>query len=416
MPWRTRGPTTKFDATPRTTDFLIIGGGIIGLCLALGVKRRYPHCSVVILEKEAFCGAHASGRNSGVLHAGFYYHSDSLKARFTRDGNRQLIAYCAERDLPVNRCGKLVVAREPADLRVFAELQKRAVANGVILEELSVEEARRLEPRVRSYERVLFSPATATVDPLAVMDALVADARGMGIALSVGTAYRGYERGLVRTTRGTCSAGYVINSAGLYADVVARDFGFGEWCRIVPFKGLYLQAAPRAQPLHTNVYPVPDLSQPFLGVHLTVTASRQVKVGPTAVPALWREHYSGLDNFRLQEFWEAVRGHASLLLWGDPGIRRLARRELAKQSRRRLLSLAAELVTDIRPGDSWSWAPAGIRAQLVNLKARTLEMDFRFEGDNRSFHVLNAVSPAFTCALPFCEYLACQIEQQLGGS
>ena len=148
---------------PRTTDFLVVGGGILGLTLALELKRRHGDCSVTLLEKERACGLHASGRNSGVLHAGFYYTADTLKARLTREGNRQLADYCVERGLSLDRCGKLVVARDAADLPGLAELERRGRANGVALELLSADDVRRLEPRARTYERALFSPSTATV-------------------------------------------------------------------------------------------------------------------------------------------------------------------------------------------------------------------------------------------------------------
>lgn len=216
-------------------DFLVIGGGVIGVNLAIEARRRFPDATVTVLEKEADCGLHASGRNSGVLHAGFYYTADSLKARLTRDGNRQMTEYCEERGLGINRCGKLVIAKNDAELPVLDELLSRARHNGVELYEVSEQEAGEIEPLARFHKRALFSPSTATVDPRAVMQAFVADA-----------------------------------------------------------------------------------------------------------------------------------------------------------------------------------GRAGIRAQLLDTRARKLEMDFKMEGDERSFHVLNAVSPAFTCARPFSEYTLQQIEKALG--
>src|SRR5205823_4658499 len=154
-----------------TTDFLVVGGGILGLTLALELKRRHGDCSVTLLEKERAC----------VLHAGFYYTADTLKARLTREGNRRLAAYCVERGLALDRCGKLVVARDAADLPGLEELERRGRANGVALELLSADDAHRLEPRARTYERALFSPSTTTVQPAAVVASLVADARAAGI-------------------------------------------------------------------------------------------------------------------------------------------------------------------------------------------------------------------------------------------
>jgi L-2-hydroxyglutarate oxidase len=215
----------------------------------------------------------------------------------------------------------------------------------------------------------------------------------------------------VRTSTGRVAAGYVINAAGLYADRIARDYGFGERYRMLPFKGLYLNGNGGSRPPRTHVYPVPDLRQPFLGVHFTVTAAGNVTIGPTAIPAFWREQYRGLANFDLRECMEILACEIGLLLSSDGQFRSLAWSEVRKHSRRRIVALAAQLVEGTRPAEYRQWGNAGIRAQLFDLKTRTLEMDFRCEGDGRSFHVLNAVSPGFTCAMPFAAYVTDCIEQ-----
>ncbi|MEA3276084.1 MAG: L-2-hydroxyglutarate oxidase [Pseudomonadota bacterium] len=392
-----------------TSDFLIIGGGVIGINLALQAKRRYPDASVTLIEKESSCGTHASGRNSGVLHAGFYYTADSLKARLTRDGNRQLSEYCLERGLGLNRCGKLVVAKNDSELPVIYELLARARRNGVELYEVSESEAREIEPRVRFHGRALFSSATASVDPTEVMEAFVSDARDAGIRILTRTKYLGRGKDGVNTNQGQITAGYVINAAGLYADRIAKDFGFAKHYRILPFKGLYLYANEAGEPLRTNVYPVPDLRNPFLGVHHTVTLDGRSKIGPTAIPSFWREHYSGLANFRLDEFLEIVGRETELFIRNDFDFRRLAWEEMRKTYRPRIVALAGELVTGVRTEHYTQWGEPGIRAQLLDTSTGKLEMDFRIEGDDQSFHVLNAVSPAFTCSISFGEYAFEQI-------
>ena len=396
-----------------TTDFLIAGGGVIGVNLALQAKKRYPDAVVTLIEKEADCGEHASGRNSGVLHAGFYYTADSLKARLTRDGNRQLTEYCAERNLGINHCGKLVVAKNADELPVLDELLVRARHNGVELQDISAAEAAEIEPRVRTYQRALFSPATASVDPREVMREFVADARRSGVRILNGTRYLGVRTGGVSTTQGDIDTGYVINAAGLYADRVARDFGFAENYRILPFKGLYLYANDTSAPLRTNIYPVPDLRNPFLGVHHTVTLDGHTKIGPTAIPCFWREHYRGFQNFNFREFAEVVRREAGLFMRNDFGFRKLAWEEMQKIYRPRIVALAAELISGIQLGHYTRWGAPGIRAQLLDTRTQKLEMDFRMEGDNRSFHILNAVSPAFTCAMSFSEYVFQQIDEKV---
>jgi len=262
--------------TEQSCDFLVIGGGVMGLCLALEARRRHPGARITILEKESSCGLHASGRNSGVLHAGFYYTADSLKARFTRDGNRALTRYCQERGLRINSCGKLVVARNAADLAGLDELQRRAQVNEVELHAISRKEAEEIEPRVKTYERALFSPTTSSVNPGEVMSSLIRDAEDARISILTNSQYLGHTPQSVSTSRGTISAGYIINAAGLYADRVALDFGFSQDYRILPFKGLYLYANEPTHPVRTNFYPVPDLANPFLGVHYTLTADHKV--------------------------------------------------------------------------------------------------------------------------------------------
>lgn len=395
------------------SDFLIIGGGVIGLNIARGLRRTFPGSSVHLLEKEAECGLHASGRNSGVLHAGFYYSPDSLKAKFTWRGNRLLTEYCEEKKILLNKCGKLVVARDQADHAGLDELLKRGRANGIPLEEISEKDAKTIEPRVKTCERALFSPATSTVDPSLVMQAMKKDAVEEGVQLRCGVRYLGSSKRQVKTTHGTYEVGYVVNAAGLYADRIARDYGFSEHYRILPFKGLYLYSSEPAGSIRTNIYPVPDLKNPFLGVHFTVAAGGMAKIGPTAIPGLWREQYAGVENFRWGEFFEVALRGMSLLANANFDFRMLAVKEMAKYSKSKMVSLASELAEEVRPEHYQHWGKPGIRAQLVDITKRKLEMDFVLEGDKHSMHILNAVSPAFTCSLPFSEYVCQRIQSTL---
>lgn len=233
------------------------------------------------------------------------------------------------------------------------------------------------------------------------------------MAIHCGVRYLGASGGRIRTSAGTWEAGYVVNAAGLYADRIAHDFGHGEHYRILPFKGLYLYSDEPAGAFRTNIYPVPDLRNPFLGVHFTVTAEGRAKIGPTAIPALWREQYVGLAGFRAEEFVDIARRQAGLVLGAGFDFARLAFEELRKYSRRRLVALAGRLAHGVRPEHYRRWGRPGIRAQLFDRRKRTLEMDFVLEGDDRSFHVLNAVSPAFTCSLPFSRFVADEIAARL---
>ena len=398
-----------------TTDFLLIGGGIIGISIARELKSRYPDSSVCILEKESKCGLHASGRNSGVLHAGFYYTADSFKARFTREGNQRLTEYCDAKNIKLNKCGKLVVAQNESELPLLDELMNRASKNSVPLEFVTEEEGRAIEPRVKIYQKALFSPTTSSVNPKELVESLLSDAIREGVQIKSNSRYlRRAGKRSIQTSDGAYEAKYLINVAGLYADKIGRDFGFSRDHRILPFKGLYLYSDEPPGALKTHIYPVPDLANPFLGVHFTVTTDGKTKLGPTAIPAFWREQYEGWGNFNLNEFSEIIRRQAGLFLTSNFDFKALAIRELQKYSKPKLVSLASTLAEGVNIKHYRRWGPPGIRAQLLNIRTKMLETDFFMEGDGQSMHILNAVSPGFTCALPFADYVCDQIDKQLG--
>jgi len=248
-------------------DFIVVGGGIVGLCVARELRRRYKDNSILVLEKECASTIHASGRNSGVLHAGFYYTSDSLKAKLTADGNKLLTNYCEENGISINKCGKLVVAKNEHELNTLDVLLERGANNGVCLEKITEQEAKEIEPRVKTYQNAIFSPSTSSVNPVDVVESLRDRALSERIDINYDTQYTGSKGNFVVTNKGEFEAGYIINSAGLYADKIAVDFGFSDDYRVLPFKGLYLYSNEPVGAIRTNIYPVPDLKNPFLGVH-----------------------------------------------------------------------------------------------------------------------------------------------------
>ena len=393
-----------------TTDFLVIGGGIIGINVARRLKREFSDVTVTIIEKERHCGAHASGRNSGVLHAGFYYSPESLKAKFTRLGNKLLTEYCEAKHIPLNRCGKLVVAQDCSEHSALDELLRRGKVNNIDLQAITEEEAKSIEPRVKTCQRALFSPTTSTVDPKKVLQSMTRDAIDEGIHVRCGVQYLNKTQEGIFTTAGTFQVGYLINAAGLYADKIAKDFGFSENYKILPFKGLYLYSEEPIGAIRTNIYPVPDLRNPFLGVHVTVTSEGKAKIGPTAIPAFWREQYSGFENFSASEFMDLTFRQMQLLGSANFDFKKLAFQELRKYSRRHLVTLVSSLLDGVHPEHYKVWGRPGIRAQLVNIKEKILQMDFVLEGDDKSMHILNAVSPGFTCSIPFSEYVCEKIQ------
>lgn len=381
-------------------DVAVIGGGVVGLALADAWLERDPRARVVVHDKEPSLGAHASGRNSGVLHAGFYYAPDSLKAQLTRQGNAMLRAFCAEHGVAVRATGKVVVATGEEQLPALLELARRGRENGVELELVDEAGLAELEPLARTCGQALWSPTTAVADPLAVVQALAGRVRERGGQIVLGSEATGGGPGWVMTTGdGRVEAGHVVNAAGLYADVVARWFGFGEEYRMLPFKGLYWYGTWEPGRLRRHVYPVPDPRNPFLGVHLTVTVDGRAKVGPTAIPALWREDYGGLDGFSPAEAWDLARQYPRFLRSSHHDVPGLLRTELPKYHRAHLVRQAAALVPSIDPADFTIKGRVGVRAQLLHASTGRLEMDFIVRGDARSTHVLNAVSPAWTSSL-----------------
>jgi L-2-hydroxyglutarate oxidase LhgO len=391
-------------------DYIIIGGGIVGLTIAHRLTALKPYARIAILEKENRIAEHASGRNSGVLHAGFYYSADSLKARFTAQGNRLMQQFCAEHKLHIHRCGKLVVASEPHEVAGLEELKRRADRNGVELNWVTIPEMEAIEPNAKTIDRALFAPATATVDPGEICVKLAVILTEQGVTIFHDTRYISLKDDYtINTSKGNMEFGYLINCAGLYADSIARDFGFAKDLTILPFKGLYLKYSGSYPPVRTNIYPVPNLANPFLGVHFTVTVDQTVKIGPTAVPAFWRENYQGFSRFNLREFIQIGFLEGKLFIKNAFNFRGLACEEFRKYNMRHFRALASKLVKQFDSAGFARWSRPGIRAQLLDLKTDKLVQDFVTQGDARSFHVLNAVSPAFTCSFPMAEHIVDQI-------
>ncbi|QOX79528.1 L-2-hydroxyglutarate oxidase [Trichlorobacter lovleyi] len=394
--------TTRLQA-----DYLIIGAGIIGLALARELKNRFPAADVLVIDKEADVAYHGSGRNSGVLHAGFYYSADSLKARFTREGNRMMTDYVAGRGLAINRCHKVVVASDLNEIEGVQELQRRGEKNGVDVRIIDEQELAEIDPNAKTSGIALYSPTTATVDPSQVCHALKEDLEAAGVRFLFGQGYlkRQGDAAILTTGGLVLEAGLTINAAGLYADTVARDYGFSQQYTIIPFKGIYLKYTGTDKPIRTNIYPVPNLKNPFLGVHYTVTVDGTIKIGPTAIPAFWRQNYAGLEHFRLGELLEILGWESRLFLGDNFGFRSLALSELKKYDRGYFTGLATKMVKQINTAGFNQWSKPGIRAQLLNTATKELVQDFVVEGDRHSIHVLNAVSPAFTCSFPFAAWV-----------
>ncbi|MCB9758130.1 MAG: L-2-hydroxyglutarate oxidase [Candidatus Omnitrophica bacterium] len=389
----------------KSYDYLIIGAGIIGLSIARALKIKSPNAHILILDKEDDCAGHASGRNSGVLHAGFYYTADSFKARFTVEGNCRMKDYCRAKNIAINECGKLVVAQNDAELQQLYELERRGQRNGSNVRIISQEQASELEPNVKTFQKALYSPDTASVDPKAVCASLKEDLKNLSVDFSFNTRYIRHQKNTITTTQGDFTAKKIINCGGLYADKIAQDFGFGQQYTMMPFKGLYLKYTKNTTDIKMNIYPVPNLKNPFLGVHYTKTVTGDIKIGPTAIPAFWRENYQGLSKFDFSECATTLIYQSRLFLTNSFKFRELAFEEMRKYNKTYFVSLAIAMVQHIDPKGFTIWTKPGIRAQLLDKTNLSLVQDFVIEADKNSVHILNAVSPAFTCAFPFADFI-----------
>jgi (S)-2-hydroxyglutarate dehydrogenase len=376
-------------------DLAVVGAGILGLATARELLRRRPGASLVVLEREPEIARHQTGRNSGVVHAGIYYAPGSLKARLCVAGARELYELCERRGVPVERCGKLIVALDERELAGLDELERRGRANGVAgLRRLGGGELREIEPHAAGIA-ALHSPATGIVDFAAVAQALREDVEAAGGVVATGAGVERIGRATGRLALRHARGGELrprqaVFCAGLAADRLAVAAGAPREPRIVPFRGAYLRLAPERRALvRALIYPVPDPRLPFLGVHLTRRIDGEVLVGPTALlagglgwPGTWR---------LVRRFWRT----------GVTELRHAAsRRALAREAARYVPELTA---ADVRPG------PSGVRAQALGRDGSLVD-DFVVSETEHAVHVRNAPSPAATSSLAIARLVADRVE------
>jgi (S)-2-hydroxyglutarate dehydrogenase len=385
------------------------------LALARELTVRHPRLSVCVLEREAELGAHQTGHNSGVIHAGVYYQPGSLKARLCVEGARELYAYCAEREIPHEACGKLIVASERSELTRLDELERRGRANAVPgLRRVDAAGIRELEPHARGIAG-LHSPATGIVDFAAVARSYARDALHGEAQIATGCGVRGVRaaaRGLrLEHAQGATEAAHAIFCAGAWSDRLAVAAGADPDPRIVPFRGAYLRLVDeRAHLVRALIYPVPDPALPFLGVHLTRHIDGEVLIGPTALPVLARDGYR-LGRVRREDLLDTLRWPGTwrmLARWWRPGVVELrhaaSRATFARAAARYVPELRAR---DVRP------AFAGVRAQALARDGRLVD-DFAFSTTERALHVRNAPSPAATSSLAIARYVADRAGETFG--
>lgn len=388
----------------RSCHMLIVGAGITGLTTARELLKRGVR-DILIIEKEPRPGAHASGRNSGVLHAGIYYSPGTHKAEFCVEGNRLMKEYCREKGLTLRERGKVIVPGSREKEGALDELKRRADSSGARSRIIDRSELMKIEPHAAPAERALYSPDTAVIDPGEIVRTISAELEESGgVKIMLGTSFTGLRgTATALTSGGDIRFEKFVNAAGTFADRVAHEFGVGRDYNILPFKGTYKKLTPESSHLvRGNIYPVPDLRNPFLGVHFTRSAQDEVYLGPTAVPVLGREQYGVLDDLSAESF--SILWRDAVLLFGNDAFRFAALGEIKKYFGHALLNEARMLVPALRESDLVHTPKSGIRAQLVDWKKKTLVMDFVVIKDSDSLHILNAISPAFTCSMAFAKY------------
>lgn len=396
-------------------DFIIVGGGILGMSTAMQLKQAYPDRSMLLLEKEPVPAQHQTGHNSGVIHAGVYYTPGSLKARFCLAGNRATVEFCEIHGIPFDTCGKLLVATSELEMQRMQALWERTAANGLEREWLSADELAEREPNVTGLGAI-FVPSSGIVNYAEVTRAMAAEFERMGGEIRFDSEVTGLEERdaevVVTSAGGIFTAHYLVTCSGLMADRVIRLLGRDPGFSICPFRGEYYRLPARHNRIVKHlIYPVPDPSMPFLGVHLTRMIDGSVTVGPNAVLAFKREGYRKRDI----SLADMTR------MFTDRGILKVLRKNLRpglfemKNSlhKRGYLALVRKYCPSLTLADLEPY-PAGVRAQAVSRDGKLVD-DFLFINTRRTLNVGNAPSPAATSALPIGAHIVEQVKVMVGG-
>lgn len=387
-------------------DIAIIGAGIVGVTLGLAVLESNPNFKVTLFEKENDVGLHASGRNSGVIHAGFYYSSESLKAKFCHQGNIELRKFCSENKLQIRESGKIVVARDEKDVQILEDLSNRAQKNGVDVELLDISKLADYEPLARTFGKFIWSPATAIGDPKSVITAMRNVFLRRGGKLVLGEKVKKLSSDTVEFESGSRSDfQFCFNASGSGALRIAQNCAVGLDLGLLPVLGGYISIPAEKIPLRTLVYSTPHPLSPFLGIHFTLDLNGRIRIGPTAIPVFGPEQYSFRDQVRVQDSVKSMQALGTYIA-GDPvdSLKNLSL-QLSQRSISQMVAAASKLVPNLPSSKDWIRGKAGIRSQLVNLKTKKFEQDFIVEKSNNVVHVLNAVSPGWTSAIPFSRWV-----------
>ena len=395
-------------------DFLIIGGGIIGLSTAMQLKEKFPNKKILVIEKEKKLASHQTGHNSGVIHAGVYYQPGSLKAKFCKLGVEQTVNFCTKHQLPFEQCGKLIVATNPQEVERMKNLYERCKKNGLKPKMLNKKELNTIEPNISGLGAIQVHE-TGIVDYIAMAVTMAKEFNSMGGKIELNSEVVSINESRDNLTTKLKNgkkihASYLISCGGLQSDRLARMMGIKIDFQIVPFRGDYFKLKNSFNNIVKHlIYPVPDPAYPFLGVHLTKMIDGSVTVGPNAVLNLSREGYNkSVFNFKdilemifFSGFWKLI-----LKNW-KPGLSEI----YSSLNKKKYLKLCQKYCPSLKLSDLKPYRP-GIRAQAVS-KAGVLIHDFLVEETSRSLHVCNAPSPAATSSLPIGKYIVELLDEKI---
>ena len=383
---------------------VIIGGGMVGLSVAYQLIDRGITNKITIIDKESELGMHTSGRNSGVLHAGIYYKPETIKAKICINGSLRLKDWISENKLKINNCGKVIV---PTSVDLDSQLElllQRGLTNGAQCEIIKEKDLLKLIPQANCPSgRALWSPQTSVVNPYSILSSLKMKLLSYGVIIKKNERKWSVKPKLnkVILSDGTfLNYDYFFNCGGLYADKIAKEFNLGENYILIPFKGNYWKLKKESRiKICTNLYPVPDLDLPFLGVHFTPSADQSnIYIGPTATLAFGRENYSRFEGIEPSMSFENISILARQYLLNKGRIREYFHRQSLLSFKKFFLKAAQKLVPNLSENDIEFSNKVGIRPQLFNKNNNKIEDDFLYLTTPSSMHILNAISPAFTAS------------------
>lgn len=382
----------------------IVGSGIIGTSIGIAALRA-GISDVTIFDKESSSGAHASSRNSGVLHSGIYYSADSLKAKFSIQGNEELRKLCHDYKIPILETGKLILSSDRKTEESLQNLLNRAEANCVKVRRLDKSELARFEPRAQTFETFLHVEKTAVSSPEMVIQTLGNIFEKLGGKWELNFLVRDLEE-LSTATRSKDRIAFdvVVNAGGAYALELAKRVGVGAGYFTTPFLGLYWAVSKETLPLSIPLYPTPHPINPFLGVHLTPTVGGKTKLGPTAIPVFGKEQYSAFEGLSIRDSMESFAALARIAFGNKHSLYAMIASEVPKFSRSIMVKEAEKLMPGIGKVGGWEALAGGVRAQLVNKEGELIQ-DFIVEKSGNIIHILNAVSPGWTSAVPFGKWV-----------